>query len=175
MKIFSASPTFQANTIRLLVFACIVTLNYATSDKSGEFVADRFNKESIDKPKNNLLLDSNLRNHDTKTYTALPKNDMLVEPKPLSENSNQEFLDYLIMWLSAIIACVSDLVKTLTSLIFEEFHVFIYASLYGVGIFWLSWVLIYFDSKIPGVYPPSPISPKKHRYCSKLNVQYVDP
>jgi len=129
MKIFSASPTFQANTIRLLVFACIVTLNYATSgnwkafnkyahliyhhfwitDKSGEFVADRFNKESIDKPKNNLLLDSNLRNHDTKTYTALPKNDMLVEPKPLSENSNQEFLDYLIMWLSAIIACVSGI------------------------------------------------------------------
>lgn len=45
----------------------------------------------------------------------------------------------------------------------QKLSVFILPALYGLLMVLFSWLLVYYDSKVPGVYPPTPISPKKHR------------
>jgi hypothetical protein len=40
----------------------------------------------------------------------------------------------------------------------------LFAMLAGLGMTVLTWYVIYTDSCIPGVKPPTPFSPTKHRY-----------
>lgn len=49
---------------------------------------------------------------------------------------------------------------------FAQLSLIALPTLYGLLMVIFSWILVYYDSKIPGVYPPTPVSPKKHRYCS---------
>jgi len=57
-------------------------------------------------------------------------------------------------------------IQKLVNVELKNFYFLVRPSLYGFFIVWFSWLLIYFDSKVPGVYPPSPVSPKKNRNMS---------
>jgi len=39
-------------------------------------------------------------------------------------------------------------------------------ALWGLLVLAFSWIIMHYDSKIPGVYPPSPLTPKKYREAS---------
>jgi len=143
MKFFSVSAVFRANTfVLLLLLTILINPHPATSD-------------------------TNLENGDAQTLQSA--NERINEPRsssgnqPNQEQTNQEFLNAFILQLSTM---NTNMVKCLTNFTLKEFHILIRPSLYGIFILWFSWLLIYFDSKIPGVYPPSPISPKKHRNVS---------
>jgi len=49
---------------------------------------------------------------------------------------------------------------------FKHLQTLMWPVINGLTVIIFSWIIMYFDSKIPGVYPPSPISPKKHRISS---------
>ncbi len=50
------------------------------------------------------------------------------------------------------------------NLIPQQLKLLILPTVYGTAMVSFSWMLIYYDSKVPGVYPPTPMSPAKHRY-----------
>ena len=47
--------------------------------------------------------------------------------------------------------------------ILMKLSVFLWPVINGTAIVAFSWLIIYFDSKVPGIYPPTPLSPLKHR------------
>jgi hypothetical protein len=51
----------------------------------------------------------------------------------------------------------------LQNALLKQLSTLILPSLYGLLMVVFSWLLVYYDSKIPGVFPPTPVSPKKHR------------
>lgn len=51
----------------------------------------------------------------------------------------------------------------LQSILFKQLAVLVLPCFYGLSMVLFSWLLVYYDSTIPGVFPPTPISPKKHR------------
>jgi len=167
MKIFSASTSLQANTFMLLLlFASFIKLNLASSGNSVEIVINQCDEKISNQLCGSLLLDNNLGNRDSLSIKAQSANEKTIQPNSPSESTNQESLNYFILQLPTINTSISDLVKPLTSITLNQFHIFIRPTLYGLCILWFSWLLIYFDSKVPGVYPPSPISPSKHKKTS---------
>ncbi|XP_032793730.2 ADP-ribosylation factor-like protein 6-interacting protein 6 isoform X3 [Daphnia magna] len=54
----------------------------------------------------------------------------------------------------------------LQSILFKQLAVLVLPCFYGLSMVLFSWLLVYYDSTIPGVFPPTPISPKKHRLQS---------
>jgi len=51
----------------------------------------------------------------------------------------------------------------LQSIVLKHLSKLILCLLYGLLMVLFSWLLVYYDSTIPGVFPPTPVSPKKHR------------
>ena len=94
-----------------------------------------------------------------------------LEPTPVLHENTWNFLNCP-STVSLILSTVQSYIELLKqlplmvakSLSFKKLYIFVWPSLYGLFIVWFSWLLIYFDSKVPGVCPPSPISPTKHRY-----------
>ena len=46
---------------------------------------------------------------------------------------------------------------------FKHLQTLMWPVINGLTVIIFSWIIMHFDSQIPGVYPPSPISPKKDR------------
>lgn len=69
---------------------------------------------------------------------------------------------------------LQNYVATSTSFIhrcfLQKLSLFVLPALYGLLMVLFSWLLVFYDSKVPGVFPPTPLSPKKHRCV--LNFQF---
>lgn len=51
----------------------------------------------------------------------------------------------------------------LHGILFKQLTALVLPCFYGLSMVLFSWLLVYYDSIVPGVLPPTPVSPKKQR------------
>lgn len=74
------------------------------------------------------------------------------------------YLEFIISWIFFELPNLLEImVISLFNYCPENLTVLVLPFLYASSMILFSWMLVYYDSKVPGVYPPSPISPKKLR------------
>ena len=121
--------------------------------------------ESLDKEKQFWWTDTNR----TLVQTCLENisNAFVNVPDKLSQFTNYSY-SYICLIVSYICGMLQSSAAILTSYLhscfLKQLHTLVLPSLYGCSMVLFSWLLVYFDSKVPGVYPPTPVSPKKHRW-----------
>ena len=91
-------------------------------------------------------------NLNLEVYVKNISNNILIIPKTFSL-----IFIYSFNTMVSIGFCLYD------ASLLKQLSILILHSLYGLLMVVFSWLLVYYDSKIPGVFPPTPVSPKKHR------------